>query len=187
MATKVNKKNSSTDNIPTSVDSADKIERVRDLILGPQMRELSQRFEGIGKSLNHIEEELERVSSEIQSQSKKMKHDLQQLELRLNSQVKEQDTRHSEQLNTVDERLTDQIESIDQRISAKLQTMVKDLRSLEETARSELRQTADEMNQAKVDRFSLGELFAQLGEGLKSSSPGAELTSLLDVLEQEIR
>lgn len=164
----------------------DKIERVRDLILGPQLRDLTQRFESISKELGNLQEELARVSNELQEQSKKVKLDLQQLEQQIATQAKEQEGRQLEKINVLDGRLTAQIDGLDQRMGKSIQAVIKDLRSLEEAARGELRQTISEIDQAKMDRFSLGELFSQLGQGLKSSTPGADLASLLDAIEQEI-
>ncbi|MEM7128327.1 MAG: hypothetical protein AAF702_18490 [Chloroflexota bacterium] len=186
MATKANNKDSSTLSESINEESANKIERVRDLILGPQMRDVFQRLEGLGKDVTRIEDELSRLSHGLQEQSKQLKRDLQQLEHRIDSQIKEQDSRHLEQVTTLDERLTEQISDLDTRTGSKLQGIIKDLRSLEDVMRGELRQTIDEMDHAKMDRVALGELFAQLGAGLQSRTPETELTSLIDAIEQEM-
>ena len=43
-------------------ESSDKIERIRDLILGPHLRDISQQFAAVSKDLGRLEGDLTRIT-----------------------------------------------------------------------------------------------------------------------------
>lgn len=186
MSTKARNKVDSSNSDALQVDTPDKVERIRELIFGPQLRDISNQFDSMDKRLERLEKEISAISADLQEQITKNQENLNALEQRITAQLNDLDKRLVEQMGRVDARLGEQIQGIDNRLSQRLDSLLKDIRELEKATNSELRRTADEIDQTKLDRFSLGELFAQLGQGLKESTPGDEIASLLDAIEHEI-
>ncbi|MBK9715149.1 MAG: hypothetical protein IPO81_28260 [Kouleothrix sp.] len=118
---------------PTNHGDAPKdVDRVRDIIFGPQMRDYDQRFLTIQRDLERLRQELEQLTE----------------------QAAEQDREHGK----------------------RLQNLRREARQSDDDLRTELRQTAQKLMLEKVDRLSLGELFIELGNHLKS---GGSLSDLL--------
>ncbi|MCB0195112.1 MAG: hypothetical protein KDJ65_24405 [Anaerolineae bacterium] len=115
------------------LNAKENVERIRDIIFGPQIRDYEQRFYNVQRDLERLQQELDHLA----------------------------------------ENLTDQ--DTDQ--NKKLQTLRRDMRQSDDDIRNELRQTANKLSFDKVDRVTLGELFIQLGNNLKSGD------SLVDLLK----
>ncbi len=190
MSRKSQTKEKSTKAAPTTEsvqgDSPDKIERIRDLILSPYIRDLNQRFTTISKDVTRLEGELTRVTEDLREQGNQLQNTIQEAEKRIMTQLHEGVSGNEDRIAEADTRISGRIGDLEKQFMTRLQELVEDLRELEQASRTELRETVSEVEQAKVDRFSLGELFSQLGNGLKSSQPEDEITALLNELQQEI-
>jgi predicted nucleic acid-binding Zn-ribbon protein len=77
--------------------------------------------------------------------------------------------------------LTEQLADQDSTLGKKLQTLRRDMRQADDALRDELRETAQQVTADKVDRATLGELFIELGNHLKT---GGSLVDLLKGLEK---
>jgi predicted nucleic acid-binding Zn-ribbon protein len=77
------------------------------------------------------------------------------------------------------DRLNEQLGSQDSEQNKKLQAQRRDLRQADDEIRSELRQTTQTLANEKVDRAALGELFAELGNRLKTGGSVADLLASL--------
>ena len=115
------------------LNAKENVERIRDIIFGPQIRDYEQRFYNVQRDLERLQQELDHLA----------------------------------------ENLTDQ--DTDQ--NKKLQTLRRDMRQSDDDIRNELRQTANKLSFDKIDRVTMGELFIQLGNNLKSGD------SLVDLLK----
>ena len=113
-------------------DNTQEIERVRQIIFGPQMRKFDQRFQEAQSDLERLQQELDRLQEQLSDQTA--------------------DT------------------------TKKLQELRRDMRQSDDNIRTELRQTTDQLDNDKVDRLALGELFVSLGTHLKT---GGSLTDLM--------
>ena len=119
--------------------SEQQIDRVRELIVGPHLREYGQRLQDQSRDLERLQQEIARLSEQLAGQ--------------------EQDQ------------------------SKRVQTVRQELRDGDETLRSELRATAQQLTTDKMDRSALGELFIELGNQIKA---GGSLSNLLaDLLAAE--
>ena len=87
--------------------------------------------------------------------------------------------RDLERLQQELDRLNEQLGSQDSEQNKKLQAQRRDLRQADDEIRSELRQTTQTLTNEKVDRAALGELFAELGNRLKTGSSVADLLASL--------
>lgn len=121
-------------------DSPQEVDRIRDIIFGPQMRDYDQRFQIVQRDLDRLQQELDRLTEQLSDQG------------------------------------SDQ--------GKKLQALRQEMRQADDDLRDELRQTAQKLATDKVDRVSLGELFIELGNHLKSGgSLGDLLKGLVDKAE----
>jgi DNA repair exonuclease SbcCD ATPase subunit len=87
--------------------------------------------------------------------------------------------RDLERLQQELDRLNEQLGSQDGEQNKKLQTLRRDLKQANDELRSELRQTTQALTNEKIDRAALGELFAELGNRLKTGSSVADLLASL--------
>lgn len=93
--------------------------------------------------------------------------------------------RDLERLQQEVDRLTGQLTEQDSSQGKKLQSLRGEMRKADDGLRDELRQTAQALTTDKVDRVSLGELFVQLGEHLKTGGSLAEMLKDLLATEQD--
>jgi chromosome segregation ATPase len=73
------------------------------------------------------------------------------------------------------DRLTEQLADQDNNQGKKLQALRREMRQADDDLRDELRQTANNLTNDKVDRVVLGDLFSELGAHLKSGGSLADL------------
>ena len=119
------------DKLSVTGKNKQEIERVRQIIFGPQIRRYDQLFQEAQADMVRLQEEIDR----------------------LNEQLSDQGADHAK----------------------KLKDLRRDMRKADDNIRTEVRQTTDQLNNNKVDRVALGELFVNLGTHLKT---GGELTNL---------
>ena len=117
------------------------VDRIRDIIFGPQIRDYEQRFQTLQHDLERLQQDLDRLTGDLADQN-------------------------SEQ-------------------GKKLKDLRQEMRQGDDDLRGELRRTAQQLTNDKVDRLMLGELFIELGKHLKTGS--ASLSSdLLSQLQEHL-
>ena len=87
--------------------------------------------------------------------------------------------RDLERLQQELDRLNEQLGSQDSEQNKKLHTLRRDLKQADDELRGELRQTTQTLTGEKVDRAALGELFAELGNRLRTGNSVADLLASL--------
>ena len=65
-------------NSPES-DSVPEMDRIRDLVFGPQMRDYDQRFQTVGRDLTRIQQQLDQLADQLSQQDGDQKKKLQDL------------------------------------------------------------------------------------------------------------
>lgn len=81
--------------------------------------------------------------------------------------------------------LQEQLSSREQEQSRRLQALRREMADADDSIRAELRQSTAQLTADKVDRSTLGDLFIELGNQIKS---GGSLTNLLqELFDTEIR
>lgn len=83
------------------------------------------------------------------------------------------------------DRLTEELAEQDSSQSKKLQALRRETGKGDDELRSELRQTAQELTNDKVDRETLGELLIELGTRLKTSSSLSDLLRTVVETDQD--
>lgn len=193
------------------------VERIRDIIFGPKMRDYEQRFDAVVRDLARLQADLDNLAEQVTAkdagQSKNLQAVRQELrqadgELRnelkaegskLTSQLAEQHTAHTNALNATRQELQlagdnlhvafkADIEQVNCNLAdheaaqkASLQSLRQEFRKADADLREELRQVMQRLTDDKTDRVSLGDLFVELGNHIKS---GGNLADLLQGLDQ---
>ncbi|MEZ4677885.1 MAG: hypothetical protein R2932_27075 [Caldilineaceae bacterium] len=170
------------------MESTEKVERIRDIIFGTQMRDYTQRFDTLSRELARVSQEVTRLGEQMQEQEKRLRAELRQESDRLLAQLQDQDKAHQQQLQALDQRLSAQLHDLDQKHTQNAQTLGTNLASVEQLLRNELHDIMKQLNRAKVDRPSLGELLVNLGTSLQTNEPKPLQLSadLLDQLSEEL-
>jgi DNA repair exonuclease SbcCD ATPase subunit len=168
--------------------SADKVERIRDIIFGAQIREYTQRFDGHARDLTRLTEAVNRLTDQLQEQERRLHTALRQESDRLLSLLQDQDKAHQQQLQALDQRLTEQLQLLDQKQTADAQRLASQLTNVEGALRTELHELSQQLNRAKVDRPAFGALLVELGNSLQNTEPAPLRFSadLLDELGKEL-
>jgi DNA anti-recombination protein RmuC len=169
--------------------STEKLERIREIVFGAQMREYSQRFENLQRDMARLQQELQRLTEQLGEQGRQQAKQVREVDDRLAAKLQEQsrqltqqvtelDNRQSAQLRDADQRLGDLIAEIDKRFNQKaadidtkfsqrsddLQNLMRDV---EDSIRTDLRDNTETLGAAKVDRLTLGDLLVQMGKSLR--------------------
>lgn len=192
----------------TRGESTEKLERIREIVFGAQLREYSQRFENIQRDIARLQQEIQRLSEALGEQSRQQSKQVRDLDDRilakiqehsrqLTLQVTELDNRQSAQLRDADQRLSDLIAEVDKRyaqkasdLDSKFSQRTDDLqqllRNVEDSIRTDLRDNTETLGAAKVDRLTLGDLLVQMGKSLKEHEGDGIVMDLLEELADEI-
>ena len=128
-----------TEKVTVPGETLQNVDRVRDIIFGPQMRDYEQRFQLVQRDLRRLQQELDRLAAQLSDQQ--------------GDQTK------------------------------KLQALRQEMRDADDAIREDLRHIAQNLTDEKVDRFTFGELFIELGSHLKS---GGSMIDFLKTLEPKI-
>jgi hypothetical protein len=193
------------------------VERIRDIIFGPKMRDYEQRFEALVRDLGRLQADmdglaeqlaakdashgknLQAVRQELRQADGELRNELKAESARLGNLMSEQNAAQTNGLNATRQALeqadgnlevafkTD-IEQVNCAIAdheaaqkTTLQSLRQELRKADADLREELRQVMQRLTDDKTDRSTLGELFVELGNHIKS---GGNLADLLQGLDQ---
>jgi len=66
-------------NAPAAAESAQEMDRVRDIIFGPQMREYAQQFQTVERDLERLQQEIDRLAEGLADQDSSQTKKLQNL------------------------------------------------------------------------------------------------------------
>ena len=166
-------------------DSGAKIERIRQLIFGQQIKEYNQRFELLGQDVARLQSSLNQLNDDTHEQFNTLTQKLQEQEQARTAQLHEQDQRLTQLLRETDERLSQQHLESDRRHNEQAEELRQLLRQTDEAVRLELRTALEQLNNLKMDRFTLSDLLIQLANSMKRTGPEEEAVSLLDELTGE--
>lgn len=164
-------------------ESGDKVERIRELIFGAHIRDYAQKFDLVNRELTRLNREVERLNQGLRDQESAYKRQLREEVDRLTSQLQEQDQRQGRQLQELDQRQTQETEALAQKHSARMQEMDRVMVAGDRDLLDKLRALADQLNDLKVDRHTLGDLLVNLGNSLKKDEP-SPITAEIDILDQ---
>ncbi len=193
------------------------VERIRDIIFGPKMRDYEQRFDALIRDLGRLQADLDNLTEQLTAKDAAQSKNLQALRqelrqadgelrnemkaesARLTGQMSEQNTSQTNALNATRQQLEQADDNLQAAFKADieqancaltdheaaqkstLQSLRQELRKADADLREELRQVMQRLTDDKTDRSTLGELFVELGNHIKS---GGNLADLLQGLDQ---
>lgn len=184
------------------------IARIRDILLGPHIREYDQRFQQTARDLDRLRMDIEKLTEQLheqaESQARSLDQQVQRLQSNLASQEQQgieraaeesshvnarltelggrldaQSASQSERLKQEAERLDRSIASLDSSASKKLQSLQKEMRQSDDDLRKELRDLVDRLTDEKTDRRSLGQMLVEIGSQLSTGGAAVGLDDLL--------
>jgi predicted nucleic acid-binding Zn-ribbon protein len=118
-------------NAMSEVESAQEVDRIRDIIFGPQMRDYQHQFQTLRQDLERLQQQVSRFREQLMEE--------------------------------------------DRELGDKLQALQREMQEADDDLRGDLRQAAQELTTSKVDRETLGTLFAEIGTCLKGGGSVADL------------
>ena len=163
--------------------SADKVERIREILFGAQMRDYTQRFDTITREVTRLNQDVARLGEQMHEQEARLRKELRQEADRLSAQLQDQDKKQQQQVQQLDQRLTNQLQELDRKHTEGAQKLARNLHQLEQSLRAELHDLSQRLNTMKVDRPTLGDLLIGIGASLKSNNP-EPLQLNVDLLDQ---
>lgn len=169
-----------------NLDSAEKLNRIRDLIFGQQSRELEQKLERQRLELARLSQESTRLGETLRALESSFAAQINALSDRLSAQIEEQHRHQSQLLKESEQRLEQQLQSVNQHLQEQVATLSQALRQSEESIMSEMRTTATRLNDQKTDRVKLGSLLMNIGATLQSHDSAEEVSDLLMELADTI-
>ncbi|MBI5473025.1 MAG: hypothetical protein HY961_11840 [Ignavibacteriae bacterium] len=141
----------------TSVDHVDRpehLDQIRDIIFGPQKRELETRLQQLEHDLADARTTL---SSDIEKLKKSLTHDLRSTSTNLETQM------------------TSAASSLDAAMKSGNEKLSNELAKLKEQVYRDLEARFADLTDSRVPRERLGELLVELGTNIKSGKRDAEL------------
>lgn len=189
-------------------ESLEKMDRIRELVFGSQMRDYNQRFEVVNRDLGRLQQEINRLNEQLSVQAHAASQRLNEVDARLSAELQNQARLQTEATQAVDHKLTDQVQALDRRTTEQFreadkknntrfqeiaeqlaqvnQELQRALRQIEGELRGEVRDWSERLTHDKTDRFSLGDLLIELGSNLKEGDSSRLAGSLLDELSREL-
>lgn len=186
----------------TSPSSGDQdITRVRDILLGPQMRELDQRFQLLQRDVDRLQKLLDQMSEQMQEQTEahglRLVSQLSEQDARFTTRLQEENSRTKSQFEELNERLKyesaqqaqrmnqeaerfdKQLTNLETGLTKKLQGIQREARINNDDLRAEMRELVDNLMRTKTDRHSLGQMLMEIGNQLIGSNEALGFNELL--------
>lgn len=173
-----------TDGLGSVTGSVDKVERIREIIFGAQARDYAQKFENVQRELLRLNREVEQLNEQLREQEKSFKKQVREEAERLTRQLQEQEQQQRAQLAELDKRQSHERELLDQKHTSHHQDLTGQLQSSQRELATRLRELAEQVNHAKVDRSTLGELLVDLGSRLQTQVAAAPLAAEDELIER---
>ena len=170
-------------------ESTEKVERIREILFGAQLREYGQKFDLLQRELARLQQEVGRLNEQVREQDKTLRKQMREESDRLVAQLQDQDARQTQQLQASEQRQLQQLHDLDQRHTQHAQQFGEQIRRSERALLDELGHVAVQLNHNKADRDTLGALLIDLGTNLKSNDPVPlqKVTDVVDLLGEELQ
>lgn len=171
------------------------IDQIRDIIVGPKLREYDSRIEQIESDISMLQQEMrdrfERVKSELSADlrvgidalEKKLKClnlNFDEENAALNQQLERVNKKFSHSIEALDRALDHQTASIRQDLSSTKSNLEEDIQTLKSDIFSELEKRFSKLTQAKVSRDDMAEVLFELGMRMKETELVPKLKAAVD-------
>lgn len=166
----------------------EKIERIREIVFGGQIRDYNQRFDSVGRDVARLQQEVNRLHELVREQEQTLTRLLREQSESLTSQLTDLAARQSQALQELEKRQKSAVEDVRSSSTRGDEELHRLLRQLETALREEHHHAVDALTQNKTDRFSLGNLLVEMGTSLKADlpTPSSTMNDLLKQLESEL-
>lgn len=145
------------------------VDRIRDIIMGPQMRLYEQQFKRIASQLDLLSKELADLRAHTEQQMSELGSHSEQERGRLQAEARQA----SDNLRGD---LTARLDKLDAELKAQTSQLASDLRAQGQSLRSEFTTALDALDDDKASRQDVGDLLVEMGTRLKKQ---AGITDLL--------
>ena len=188
------------------IDSAQKVERIRNIVFGSQMREYEQRFATINRDIARVQQEIahtneqmlnqvkqlsaqihdlgERLGAKLSEQSQLLTKRIDEVERTQSAKVSELDTRLTNQLHEQESNLARQVQLLTESAAEQTKHLQQAIHTLDEDIRTELRSHAERLAETKMDRSTLGQLLVEMGNDLQEGVGGSIFSKLMEDLDE---
>lgn len=198
------------------------VDRLRDIIFGPQMEEYARAFSDLRRQIEHLNDDVRQLQDRLSEVEKAMLRRFDALDVetrRLNDelrreverararesilqQVAAQVRQHEAALNGLGDGVSElrrvqshhdleirsgraNLAETRDLLEQRIQTLRRELRSAEDTLRTELRRIADRLDNQKTDRKALASMLIEIATRLETGSPVAGLLEGLSSAKDE--
>lgn len=145
------------------------VDRIRDIIFGPQMRVYEQQFKRMAVQLEQLGKQVESLKTALDQQQG-------QQESRFRELADEARSRHSELQAQLSGQLSDLADTLDDRT----RQLASELSKQGQDLRAEFTQGIESVEDDKASRHNLGDLLVEMGTRLKTQAGLADLLGQLD-------
>ena len=94
--------------------STEKLDRIRDIVFGSQIREYTQRFTVINNDLSRLQQQITDLSEQVSQQEKLQTSRLREQDERLSEQLQEQQRQFSKQIQDLNLQLTQGLQTAEE-------------------------------------------------------------------------
>jgi len=187
-------------------ESAQKVERIRNIVFGSQMREYEQRFATINRDVTRVQQEIAQTNDQLLTQIAQLSGQIRDLNERLGAKLSEQsqlltkriedvertqaakvselDARLSNQLREQESNLALQVQKLTESATEQTKRLQQTIHALDEDVRTELRSHAEHLAETKMDRSTLGQLLVEMGNDLQEGVGGSVFSKLMSDLDE---
>ena len=161
----------------TGVDGAGNVDQIRDILFGNQMRDYDRRFqrleEGIRKEvadlrddtksqLEALEEHLRKEMADVRAALARESKDRVEADRKLGDDLKKTSDETYERIRELESDLDARAAELRDQILAQSKALSEDIQSRDDRLSAELSQTANELQESKVDRGTLAQLLVDV-------------------------
>ena len=160
-------------NVPAAVaENPREVDRIRDIIFGSQMRDYEGKFEAFVRDAARLQRELDQLNEQLAAQSAAQVKNLQAAR----QELRQADADLRSELKLTLDGVTAEVAENHAAQGQNLQALRQELRAADGDLRDELRATAARLTDEKMDRATLGDLFIEMGNHIKT---GGSLSDML--------
>jgi F0F1-type ATP synthase membrane subunit b/b' len=147
------------------------VDRIRDIIFGPQMHIYEQQFQRVSSQLELLGKQLEELRAHADRQVAQLGTHCEEERGRMQAEAR----KDSESLRAD---MTSRTEKLEAKLNAETKQLASDLRAQTQSLRSEFRAALDVLDDDKAGRQNVGDLLIEMGTRLK------EQVGITDLLGQ---
>lgn len=161
------------------------VDRIRDIIFGPQMRLYEQHFRRVTGQLDLLGKQLEDLQAALDQQGSALSTRIGQLDLNLEQKTAQLGVDSRQSLDALRADLSTRLEQQDAELKAQGRQWTAELRKQGQELRAEFTAAQDALDDEKASRHNLGDLLIEMGTRLKQQAGVADLLGQLGTMPEK--